>query len=293
MKNLICINTYNSASLIQTFVWDYILFAGSNSEYDFVVSLDGTDQQTIDYCKLYGIPIIFSDKNEGVGISKNRVIKTLPDYDHYFFIEDDVELLNPDVFDIHIKLSKELGIHHFSLFEKERIVSIQNIRKAGDFHIISALYGSAQVNFFTKAGLDKVGGFHTGFAKYKRFGHTEHSYRFYHIGLSNAPFQIIQECIDGYFGWHNPVSRVKLNLSTSKNHLFTGEEELIKQKLTYFPVQTLSAFHSINPEMVNQTGKIKIDTNFRKYKKRFHQKMALLDQARTIKRWLKPLMGKK
>ena len=291
MKNLICINTYNSPALIKTFIWDYILFAQSRSDFDFVVSLDGSNQETIDYCSSYAVPLIYSDKNEGVGLSKNRVISSFPDYDTYFFIEDDVELLNPEVFDIHLLLSRELQIPHFSLFDKSRIREMQTVREAEGYHIIGALYGSAQVNFFTRKGLEKTGGFHPEFAKYKRFGHTEHSYRFYHAGLSDYPFQIIQECLDGYFAWHEPVSRVKLDVDETENHLFVGEEELITQKLSYFPLQTLSPYQGQDLENVIHTENIRIDKAYPRYKKHFLRKMALLNLARKTKALTKTLRG--
>jgi len=122
MKNLICINTYKSLFLVKAFIWDYILFARENNNYDFILSLDGNDDKTIEYCKKYNIPLIYSEENEGLGISKNRVIKSFPNYDNYFFIEDDVELLNADVFDIHIQLSQQLNIDHFSLHERKSIL---------------------------------------------------------------------------------------------------------------------------------------------------------------------------
>jgi len=292
VKNLICINTYNSASLVRTFVWDYIRFTQNNPDYDFLVSLDGSDQETIDYCDRYGIPLLYSDENEGVGISKNRVIKSFPDYDNYFFIEDDAELLNPEVFDIHIELSQKLNIPHFSLFDRDRIREVQAIREAEGYHIIGALYGGAPFNFFTQEGLEKVGGFHTEFARYKRFGHTEHSYRFYRAGLSDYPFQIIEECIRGYIGWHEPTSRIKINVAASENRLFVGEEELIAKKLTYFPLQTLSPYHGAHLENVSHTENVRIDTAYPKYKKRFFFKMKLLNQARKFKAWLRSLFGK-
>ena len=43
---------------------------------------------------------------------KNRVIEYFSEYDNYFFIEDDVELLNPEVFDIHVSLAQKLNIQH-------------------------------------------------------------------------------------------------------------------------------------------------------------------------------------
>ncbi len=284
MKNLISINTYSSISLLKTFVWDYIIFVKSNPNYDFVVSLDGSDRDTIEYCQKYHIPLIYSEENEGVGLSKNRVIEYFSDYDNYFFIEDDVELLNPEVFDIHVSLAQKLNIHHFSLFEANRIKNKMNVVTFENYHIIQAMYGSAQVNFFTKMGLDTVGGFHTEFAKYKRFGHTEHSYRFYHAGLSKYPFQIIEECIEGYFRWNNPKTRTIVDVEKSENRVFIGEEELIGNKLTSFPLQTLSEYHCINVKNVENSTDIRIDSNFKRHKKKFYFKSGLINTLGKIKR---------
>ena len=286
MKNLICINTYNSISLVKTFIWDYIIFVKSNSDYDFVISLDGVDKETIEYCQQYHIPLLYSEENEGVGLSKNRVIERFPDYDNYFFIEDDVELLNPEVFDIHVYLAQKLNIPHFSLFEANRIRKKMDVVTFENYHIIRAMYGSAQFNFFTKTGLDAVGGFHTEFAKYKRFGHTEHSYRFYHAGLSKYPFQVLEECIEGYFRWNNPKARTIVNVEASENNLFMGEEELIGKKLTFFPLQTLSKYHCINIKNVKNSTEIHIDTSFKRYKKMFYLKSDLLTVLKKIKRML-------
>jgi len=286
LKNLICINTYKSISLVKTFIWDYIIFVKANRDYDFVISLDGIDKETIEYCQQYHIPLIYSEENEGVGLSKNRVIEYFPNYDNYFFIEDDVELLNPEVFDIHVTLAQKLNIPHFSLFEADRIKKKMDVVTFENYHIIQAMYGSAQVNFFTKVGLEKVGGFHTEFAKYKRFGHTEHTYRFYHSGLSKYPFQIIEECIEGYFRWNNPKSRIIVNVESSENRLFVGEEELIGNKLTFYPLQTLSEYYCTNIENVENITDIRIDSNFKRNKKMFYFKSDLINTLKKIKRMI-------
>ena len=283
MKSLICINTYKSADLIKTFVWDYIDFTRNNPQYDFIVSLDGQDQETTEYCTKYKIPLLYSEENEGVGISKNRVIKSFDNYESYFFIEDDVELLNPEVFDIHIKLSKELNIHHFSLFEARRIRNQVDTYKYKDFHIKQAMHGSAQFNFFTKKGLETVGGFHTKFAEYKRFGHTEHTYRFVHNNLSEYPFQVIKDCLDGYFRWNDPISRVKLSVDVSDNGLFVGEEELITQKIKYFPIQTLSSYKIINKAYITKPEKILNDNSVKWHKEKFYLKLSLIELYRKVK----------
>lgn len=292
MKNLICINTYKSVDFVKAFIWDYIYFSQNNNQYDFIVSLDGYDKETIDYCVKYKIPLLYSQENEGVGISKNRVIESYGDYDNYFFIEDDIELLNSTVFDLHIKLSRELNIQHFSLFEARRIREQMNVHKYGEYHIIQAMYGGAPFNFFTKKGLDIVGGFHTEFAKYKRFGHTEHTYRFVNNGLSEYPFQIIQECLEGYFRWNDPISRIKLSVEISKNRLFVEEEKLIEKKLKYFPVKTLSSYKIINETNMHKKNNIIYDNQVKWSKQKFYFKLSFIDTLRGIKNIIKSLIGK-
>ncbi|SFV53001.1 hypothetical protein MNB_SV-9-825 [hydrothermal vent metagenome] len=287
MKNLICINTYKSSELIKAFIWDYINFAKSRDDYHFIVSLDGDDKKSIDYCNKHKIPFIYSDINEGVGISKNRVLTSFNNYDNYFFIEDDIELLNPAVFDIHIKLSQELNIHHFSLFEARRIREEKNILEHKEFNVIQAMYGGAPFNFFTKRGIDIVGGFHTHFAKYKRFGHTEHSYRFVNNNIADYPFNIIKECLDGYFRWNDPISRIKLSVEISENRLFIEEEELILEKLKFYPIKTISPYHKNHIENMSNLNNIIYDKNVDKHKRYFYFKLNILEFARYVKSRLK------
>jgi len=287
MKNLICINTYKSSELIKAFIWDYINFAKSRDDYHFIVSLDGDDKKSIDYCNKHKIPFIYSDINEGVGISKNRVLTSFNNYDNYFFIEDDIELLNPAVFDIHIKLSQELNIHHFSLFEARRIREEKNILEHKEFNVIQAMYGGAPFNFFTKRGIDIVGGFHTHFAKYKRFGHTEHSYRFVNNNIADYPFNIIKECLDGYFRWNDPISRIKLSVEISENRLFIEEEELILEKLKFYPIKTISSYHKNHIENMSNLNNIIYDKNVDKHKRYFYFKLNILEFARYVKSRLK------
>lgn len=166
----------------------------------------------MDFCERYNITILYSKVREGVGLSKNTVLQKFPDYKYYFILEDDVELLNPEVFEAHIYLSNQLKIPHFSLHPKNRIKKIINRTKLEEHKIIHSLYGSAQFNFFSSYGLEKVGGWHIEFSKYKRYGHTEHSYRFYNQGLTRAPFNIIENFLDGYLLWHEPKSILLINL---------------------------------------------------------------------------------
>ena len=73
-------------------------------------------------------------------------------------------LRNPKVFNIHIKISEESGIPHFSLFKRDRIIGQEAVSKIGQFDILHARYGGAPFNFFLE-GIDVVGGFDISFAK--------------------------------------------------------------------------------------------------------------------------------
>ena len=85
-KSLICITTCNRVSAIKAVIWDYINFCKKNDSFDFLISLDGDDKETVRYCEKHNIPLVYSKVREGVGLSKNRVLKTYSEFDYYFFI---------------------------------------------------------------------------------------------------------------------------------------------------------------------------------------------------------------
>lgn len=242
MKALVCITTANRCAALKRFIWEYAEFCSRQPEYSLLVSLDGNDPATIVFCRKHGFPLLYSDDREGVGISKNRVLRQFPDFDHYFFIEDDVGLVDGSVFANHIDMAKDLNLHHLSLFPRERLPddAIEMTTSTGR-RIICAKWGSAQFNYFSKAGIDIVGGFHPMFAQYRRFGHTEHSYRFVNAGLAQYPFYMIKDCL-GKLSWADPVSVTRVKVNTV-NRIFEGEHELIQQKLWHVPITTLSAYH--------------------------------------------------
>jgi GT2 family glycosyltransferase len=57
---------------------------------------------------------IINEENYGVGISKNKALQYLIEKgcNHLFLIEDDVEILDENVFDIYIKTARRSGLHH-------------------------------------------------------------------------------------------------------------------------------------------------------------------------------------
>lgn len=245
IKVLICINTCNRIDEVKKFIWNYIDFCNSNSEFDFILALDGNDEEYISFCESYSIPLIYSDEREGVGISKNRVLTQCPEYDYYFFIEDDIELNNGAIFPLFISLHKKTGYHHFCNNHIKNQTHIEYIEALG-LNICHSLSGGAQFAFYTKKGLETVGGWHTIFAKYKRFGHTEHTYRFVNANLQPSPFIFPQEMNTNYFIIHTPPAVSQNNVKTNENELIEDEQELIHQKLIRFPIETISKIHFNN-----------------------------------------------
>ncbi len=235
---------------VKSYAYDFIYFCNNNPDFDFVIGLDGQSDEFIEFCDKYDIPLVYSEEPEGVGISKNRVFTTWSDYDYYFFVEDDTELLNPAIFKLQIEVSKNTKIPHFSLSRRFRARDERGTTKvktsSGEFTVLHTDFGSAQYNFFTREALEAVGGWHTEFAKWKRFGHTEHSTRLVTSGLTKYRFNGIEEAMDGgYFRWHDPVSVVTMRGTTITKigGLAKQEHEIIVQKLKHFPFNTPAKFH--------------------------------------------------
>jgi hypothetical protein len=237
---LVCITTCRRLPLLRRYLPHYAAFCVSDPRFSLLVALDGTEHGYLDFCKQWDVPLLHSAEREGVGVSKNRVLERFPDFDYYFFIEDDVELVDWSAFPIHIELSAASGIHHLSLFERGDIRKPVGESMIVGRRVVHARFGSADFNFFTRDGLQRVGGWHPLFARYRRWGHTEHSYRFTRAGLAPAPFNVAVELIDS-FAWHAPptVSQPKY-IAFDANQIALPEQELMAQELDFVPVETLS-----------------------------------------------------
>ncbi|WDE08033.1 hypothetical protein SG34_014730 [Thalassomonas viridans] len=214
------------------------------ASFELVLVIDGIsllpNRETLALAQRMGVNCIIADQPEGVGVAKNRVMSLLGDYDFYFFIEDDVEVLSSDLFTGHLSAYQETGIHHFSLHEPSRLLEecqptffLHSTKEgSGEKKMIRhARFGSAQVNFFSRQALARVGGWHRQFSRLRRGGHTEHSYRIFNAGLTPAPFNYIGH-LDSSCRWHNPPSIVSCaGHPVAANRLFEIENTLISQQL--------------------------------------------------------------
>lgn len=218
-------------------------FCAADGRFSLLVSLDGTDAEVSAFCQEWRVPLLYSDAREGVGLSKNRALAAFPDFDYYFFLEDDVELVEGAVFPTHVELSRQTGIHHFSLFVRDGIRKPTGESVIGDRRVAHCLYGGADFNFFTREGLERVGGWHPRFAAFRRFGHTEHSYRFPRAGLAPAPFNVVTDLIDSCI-WHVPPAVTHVDgMEYDDDQIALPERELMERELAFVPVETMSTAH--------------------------------------------------
>lgn len=236
---LIVITSCKRINIVKQTIWEYLRFVNSNDNFNFLLSLDGNETEYLEFAEEYEIPLLYSEEREGVGLSKNRTLQKFPNYDYYFFIEDDVYLLDISIFSLFIDVSRKENIPHMMVYGS---TNIQEIQKKENYTLINSSIGGAAFNFFTKKGLDTVGGWNTLFAKYKRFGHTEHSYRFVHQSLQKSPFIAIEEAKKMIIVFDPPhVTAIRLEIN--EKGLCHDEQELVDNKTTYFPLKTMSEFY--------------------------------------------------
>lgn len=241
-RALVCITTCRRLRQLRRYLPHFAEFCGRDRRFSLLVALDGTETETLRFCEAWEIPLVYSDEQEGVGISKNRVLERFGNLDYYFFVEDDVELVDGSVFPAHVELAQATGIHHLSLFERGGIRKVTGESLAGGRRIVHGMFGGGQFGFYTGAGLREVGGWHPRFATDRRWGHTEHSYRFFRIGLAPAPFNVA-EGLAGTCIWHYPPPVTRLEIPTDEDQIVAAERSLIDQGLRHVPVQTLSPHH--------------------------------------------------
>lgn len=235
---LITITTCNRLNEVQKYIWEYIKFCNSEPDFDFLLAQDGDQEDYRSFCNEFSIPMISSNEREGVGLSKNRVLTQFPDYDHYFFIDDDVELYNDLIFKTIIETASELELHHMCITP---FLKPDNEFKHNGLRIQQGSKGGGYFNYFSAIGLSKIGGWHDEFAKWKRYGHTEHSMRYVNAGIAEHGFNSILEAVDMLI-LHDPP-HVTSPLNGDANEFSEPEIKILNQKLATYPIMTISKTH--------------------------------------------------
>jgi len=175
-----------------------------------------------------GKPIEFSltkgewldnEVNLGVGKSKNRALKHLLNKgcDYIFLIEDDMLILNKDIFNKYIEAYRLSGIHHFnygpgSPFNRKQDIQfdLHNrhllkqdtevnpkliIEYSKDIKVALYEHTVAMFSFFTKEVLEKVGLLDEQF--YNAWEHVDHTYRIIKAGY-HPPFWWFADLADSH-----------------------------------------------------------------------------------------------
>lgn len=248
-RALIAFTTAQRAGYVKRCLPQLVNACGADARLAVLVALDGDDPETRSFCSTWDVPLLYSDTREGVGLSKNRVLERFPGYDYYFFIEDDVEVLDGSVFARHVELMQAGSLHHMSLFPpvlgREPLGQTLVLNEP----ILHFQLGVAFFNAFTGQGLATVGGWHPLFAEYRRWGHTEHSCRFVFNQLAKAPFNVAVRLAPSCI-WHLPPSVTSWASSglVGADGLAEPERQLIQQKLQHVPLVTFAPYRLEGPE---------------------------------------------
>lgn len=268
--SLIAITTHKGRKdEIQSFLSSYSDLANSK-ENKVIVSIDGGDEEMKEYSMDMGFDTLMSERSEGVGISKNRVLTTFPDYKNYFFIEDDVECVNPEYFEKQIIVAEESGIGHFVLHPVWRLREIMQKMTVLEYEVAQAMFGSAQINYFSWDVISKIGGWHDMFAKYCRYGHTEHTYRIVNNGLCKFPFNLVTNFVDDFVFWEpqNDGSAIDVEIDR-ESRISKVELDLMKEKIKHYPIITPAGYKKykgkINSpiEVILAKKEVKLSTRMR------------------------------
>ena len=61
------------------------------------------------------------------------------------------------------------------------------------------------------------------------------------------------------------------------------EEKLIEEKIKFFPLETLSVYHTSNIENMTALENVIIDPNIKQHKQKFYFKLFFLESLRKLK----------
>lgn len=139
--------------------------------------------------------LIFTSKGrEGVGKAKNYALRDLLDNgcEHIFLMEDDIELIDINVFDLYINASKSTGIYHFNFglhgnHNKDHL-GYPTIRKTLNYPDFTKINFYPNVlgafSYYHRNVLEKIGIFDEDY--YNAMEHVDHTYKAWKAGFTSA-----------------------------------------------------------------------------------------------------------
>lgn len=157
-----------------------LLDAAQKTELDYIIINDGKE-------KLPYYPVIFKETKgkEGVAKAKNIALEYLLDQkcEHIFLMEDDIEILNHEIFEKYINASKSTGIKHFNYAlhgnHNLNFLNQPNIRKSINYPDKTTidLYPNVlgAFSYYHVDVLNKIGLMDENF--YNALEHVDHTYQ--------------------------------------------------------------------------------------------------------------------
>lgn len=188
----------------------------NHKSYDhFVVVNDGNDDVDIESSH-----VIKTKGREGVGKGKNKALKYLynKDCDYIFLLEDDMLVLDHDVFNRYVEAYKASGIHHFnygpgSPFNRKQSIKNYDLHNrhlldqhtepnprmvidyGNDVKVSLFEHTVAMFSFYTRDVLDDVGFIDEDY--YNAWEHVDHTYRIIKKGY-HPPFWYFADIFDSH-----------------------------------------------------------------------------------------------
>lgn len=176
--------TYNRSHLLKK-----LLNSLKNSNFDELIIVNDGAPIQIDS---YGDKIHQNKTNIGVGKSKNIALKYLLDKkcDHYFLIEDDIYLKDPEAFSKYIDASKKSGIQHFNFsqhgmmnksFDGTKTPTPRLIVAFNDVEVALYPHCVGAFSYYSKKCLDAVGVLDEQY--FNACEHVDHTYEIIKAGM--------------------------------------------------------------------------------------------------------------
>jgi hypothetical protein len=153
--------------------------AAKNKNIEFVVINDGLEKLSV-----YPDNFIETGGKKGVAVAKNLALKFLLNSgcEHIFLMEDDIEIVDDNVFDHYIHTANKTGILHLNY----GLHGNHNKKQDGSINLIKTinypnnssidLYGNllGAFSYYHRSVLDKIGLMHEEF--YNAMEHVHHTY---------------------------------------------------------------------------------------------------------------------
>ena len=164
----VCIITYNSQEYFEK-----LFYSLPDHKYDELVVVNGGNPYDKIYKRMNGhIKWIQHEKNKGSGQSRNDGLEYLRsrDMDYYFIIEDDMVILDENIFDKYIEANKVSGLQYFCYASNAwgvgpRFARTPRMKVQYTENIIINLYQHCcnEFTFRTKELIDKVGNYNPNY----------------------------------------------------------------------------------------------------------------------------------